>query len=27
LAYPISVMSQRMANPSLEHWIVVKGIL
>jgi hypothetical protein len=27
LAYPISVMShQHMANPSLEHWIVVKHI-
>ncbi len=26
LAYPINVMSQQMANPSLEHWIVVKRI-
>ncbi len=26
LAYPISVVSQHMANPSLEHWIVVKRI-
>jgi hypothetical protein len=26
LAYPISVMSQHMANPSLEHWIAVKRI-
>jgi len=26
LAYPISVVSQHMANPSLEHWIVVKHI-
>jgi hypothetical protein len=27
LAYSISVVSQHMANPSLEHWIVVKCIL
>jgi replication initiation and membrane attachment protein DnaB len=26
LAYPISVMSQHMANLSLEHWIAVKPI-
>ncbi len=26
LVYPISVVSQHMANPSLEHWIVVKHI-
>jgi histone deacetylase 1/2 len=26
LAYPISVVSQHMVNPSLEHWIVVKHI-
>jgi hypothetical protein len=26
LAYPISVVSQHMANPSLEHWIVMKRI-
>jgi hypothetical protein len=26
LAYPISVMSQHMANPSLEHWIAIKHI-
>ncbi len=26
LAYPISVVSQHMANPSLEHWITVKCI-
>jgi hypothetical protein len=26
LAYPISVVSQYMANPSLEHWIAVKHI-
>jgi hypothetical protein len=26
LAYLISVVSQHMANPSLEHWIVVKCI-
>jgi hypothetical protein len=26
LAYPISVVSQHMANPSLEHWIAVKRI-
>ncbi len=26
LAYPISVVSQHMVNPSLEHWIVVKRI-
>jgi hypothetical protein len=26
LAYPISVVSKHMANPSLEHWIVVKRI-
>jgi hypothetical protein len=24
LAYPTSVVSQHMANPSLEHWIAVK---
>ncbi len=27
LAYPISVLSQHMANPSMEHWMVVKQIL
>jgi hypothetical protein len=26
LAYPISVVSQHMANPSLEHWIAIKHI-
>jgi hypothetical protein len=26
LAYPISVVSQHMANPSLKHWISVKRI-
>jgi hypothetical protein len=26
LAYPISVVNQHMANPNLEHWIVVKRI-
>jgi hypothetical protein len=26
LAYPISVVSKHMANPSLEHWIAVKCI-
>jgi hypothetical protein len=26
LAYPISVVSEHMANPSLEHWIAVKRI-
>jgi hypothetical protein len=26
LAYPISVVSQHMANPSLKHWMVVKRI-
>jgi hypothetical protein len=26
LAYPISVVSQHMANPSLEHWIAIKRI-
>ncbi len=26
LAYPINVVSQHMANPSLEHWIVIKCI-
>jgi hypothetical protein len=26
LAYPISVVSKHMANPSLEHWIAIKGI-
>jgi hypothetical protein len=26
LAYPISVVSQHMANSSLEHWIAVKRI-
>jgi hypothetical protein len=26
LAYPISMVSQHMANPSLEHWIGVKHI-
>jgi hypothetical protein len=26
LAYPISLVSQHMANPSLEHWTVVKRI-
>ncbi len=26
LAYPINVVSQHMANPSLEHWIAVKCI-
>jgi hypothetical protein len=26
LAYPISPVSQHMANPSLEHWIAVKRI-
>jgi hypothetical protein len=26
LAYPISVLSQHMANPSMEHWMVVKLI-
>jgi hypothetical protein len=26
LAYPISMVSQHMANPSLEHWIAIKRI-
>ncbi len=26
LAYPISVVNQHMANPSLKHWIAVKRI-
>ncbi len=26
LAYPISVLSQHMANLSMEHWMAVKGI-
>ncbi len=26
LAYPISVLSQHMANPSMEHWMAVKWI-
>jgi hypothetical protein len=26
LAYPTSVVSQYMANPSLEHWIMIKCI-
>ncbi len=26
LAYPISMVSQHMANPSLKHWIAVKRI-
>jgi hypothetical protein len=26
LAYPISVVSQHMANPSIEHWIAIKHI-
>ncbi len=26
LAYPIDVVSQHMANPSIEHWIAVKRI-
>ncbi len=26
LAYPISVVSQHMSNPSIEHWIIVKHI-
>ncbi len=26
LAYPISMVNQHMANPSVEHWIVVKRI-
>jgi hypothetical protein len=26
LAYPISVLSQHMANPSMEHWMAVKQI-
>jgi hypothetical protein len=26
LAYPISVLNQHMANPNMEHWIVVKRI-
>jgi len=26
LAYPISMVSQHMANPSIEHWIAVKCI-
>ncbi len=26
LAYPISVVNQHMANPSLKHWIMVKCI-
>jgi hypothetical protein len=26
LTYPISVVNQHMANPSLKHWIVVKSI-
>jgi hypothetical protein len=26
LAYPISVLSQHMVNPSMEHWMAIKGI-
>jgi hypothetical protein len=26
LAYPISVLSQHMVNPNMEHWMVVKRI-
>ncbi len=26
LAYPISVLNQHMANPSMEHWMAVKWI-
>ncbi len=26
LAYPISVLSQHMANPNTEHWMAVKRI-
>jgi hypothetical protein len=26
LAYPISMVNQHMANPSIEHWIAVKRI-
>jgi hypothetical protein len=26
LAYPISVLSQNMANPNMEHWMAVKRI-
>jgi hypothetical protein len=26
VAYPINVVSQHMANPSIEHWIAVKRI-
>ncbi len=26
LAYPISVVSQHMANPSLKHWMAMKHI-
>jgi hypothetical protein len=26
LAYPISVVSQHMGNPSLKHWIAIKRI-
>jgi hypothetical protein len=26
LAYPISVLSQHMANPNMEHWMAVKRI-
>ncbi len=26
LAYPISVLSQHMANPSMEHWMAIKRI-
>ncbi len=26
LAYPISVLSKHMANPNIEHWMVLKRI-
>jgi hypothetical protein len=26
LAYPISVLSQHMANPNMEHWMAIKRI-
>ncbi len=26
LAYPISVLTQHMANPNMEHWMAIKRI-
>jgi len=27
LAYPISVLSQHMENPNMEHWMAIKRII